>query len=171
MDNHSIDNQLNSILLKPRFRFDLNESKDVIVDKFKKEFQLKSTKFRGKVVGDHVIIDIAKENEHLWSPQLQLELEEVSKNQTLVKGLFGPKPQLWTLFMFIHFGVALAFAVFATIFYTDWSLGQDYTFSLFMVVAMPILWISFYFFGRWGKKKGHQQIVELDSFMRKILED
>lgn len=169
MDTSSFDNQLNRILLKPRFSFQHNEPREAILRKFEAAFSKKSTDFRGKVVGDHIVIDVSKINEHFWSPQLQLELEESEKG-LVIKGLYGPKPQLWTLFMFIHFGVALAFAVFATMLYVDWSLEQNYTLSLSLTIAMPVLWVLFYFFGRWGKRKGHGQMVDLDGFMRKVLE-
>ena len=168
MDASSFDTKLNRILLKPRFSIELQENKKTVLDHFNEAFDHAQISLRGKVVGDHVIIDVASSAEHIWSPQLQLELEE-QEDGTLVKGLFGPKPQLWTLFMFIHFGVALAFAIFATMLYTDWSLGQDYTLSLVLTIAMPVLWILFYLFGRWGKKKGYTQMVELDDFMREVL--
>ena len=164
----SFENRLNKILLKPRFSLQRDETKEVILKKFEKAFGAATTHLRGKVVGDHIIIDVSKTDEHFWSPQLQLELEEGTEG-LLIKGLYGPKPQLWTLFMFIHFGVALAFAVFATMLYTDVSLGQNTTFSLLMTIIMPVLWILFYLFGRWGKKKGYQQMMELDSFMNDVL--
>lgn len=171
MTTSSFDDQLNSILLKPRFSFEHNESKEAVLKKFKEAFTTNKNELRGKVVGDHIVIDVAKAEEHFWSPQLQLEVEEAENGKTsTVKGLFGPKPTLWTLFMFIHFGVALAFAVFATMLYTDWSLKQDYTLSLILTILMPVLWVSFYLFGRWGKKKGHVQMVDLDGFMREVLD-
>lgn len=165
----SFDNQLNKILLKPRFVLHHGEDKKVVLEKFKKAFERVETTLRGKVVGDHIVIDVANADAHIWSPQLQLEIVENDDKTSVIKGLFGPKPQLWTLFMFIHFGVALAFAVFVTMLYTDLSLGQDHTLSMILTIAMPILWMLFYLFGRWGKKKGHGQMVELDDFMKKVL--
>ncbi|MDJ0644923.1 MAG: hypothetical protein QNJ57_02965 [Flavobacteriaceae bacterium] len=169
MEASSFDSKLNKILLKPRFKLQYNENRGVVIEKFKNAFSNATEGFRGKIVGDHIVIDVTKDDEHLWSPQLQLELEE-SEEGLAIKGLFGPKPTLWSLFMFIHFGVALAFAVFATMLYTDISLGQDATFSMIMTIAMPIVWILFYLFGRWGKKKGHQQMVALYNVMNDILE-
>ena len=163
------EDKLNKILLKPRFVLHHSEEKELVLTKFRNAFEHAETTLRGKVVDDHIVVDVAKADEHFWSPQLQLEILENDDKTSAVKGLFGPKPQLWSLFMFIHFGVALAFAVFATMLYTDISLNQDYTLSLILTIAMPILWILFYLFGRWGKKKGHNQMVELDAFMKKVL--
>lgn len=165
----SFDTKLNRILLKPRFKLHYKEEKEIVLKKFEDAFTEKANNLRGKVVGDHVVIDVSQKEEHFWSPQLQLELENLEDQSLLIKGLFGPKPQLWTLFMFIHFGVALAFAIFVTMLYTDLSLKKDHTLSLILTIAMPIVWVLFYLFGRWGKKKGHRQMVELDDFMNKIL--
>ena len=162
------DSQFNKIVLKPRFKVEHNEKSELILEKFTNAFAEAGHSFRGKVVGDHVVIDVAESEEHFWSPQLQLEIEELEKG-SIIKGLFGPKPQLWTLFMFIHFGVALAFAIFLTKLYTDISLDQDYTFSLVITLVMPVLWILFYLFGRWGKKKGHHQMIKLNDFMIQVL--
>ena len=170
MDNPSFDNQLNKLLLKPRFVIEHKESKNKILKKFKDAFELGSSNFRGKVVGSHIVIDVAKSDEHFWSPQLQIEIDNSEDGTSIINGLFGPKPTLWTLFMFIHFGIALAFAVFITMFYTDRSLGKNYSLSLILTISMPILWVLFYIFGRLGKKKGYAQMVGLDAFMRRILD-
>ena len=165
----SFDSRMNRIVLKPRFQMHLHEQKDQILTKFRDSFADGFTELSVTVVGDHIIIDVAKEHEHFWSPQLQLEVEDRDDNTSIVKGHYGPKPSLWTLFMFIHFGVALAFAIFATMLYTDLSLYQDYRISLLLTIAMPVLWVAFYLFGRWGKKKGHAQMQEIDAFMKRVL--
>ncbi len=170
MESSTFDKQLNRVLLKPRFSFELKEPKEAILEKFSNALLKGSDNFRGKVVGNHVVIDVAKADEHFWSPQLQIEVESTNQKASIIKGLFGPKPQLWTLFMFIHFGVALAFAIFVTMLYTDLSLDREYSLSLFLTILMPVIWISFYLFGRWGKRKGYKQIMKLYNFVVKLSE-
>ena len=71
--------------------------------------------------------------------------------------------------MFFHFAVAFAFIVFLIMAYTKYSLKQDYQFSMYMCIAMPILWILFYVFGQLGKKKGYSQMIALDAYVKDIL--
>ena len=124
--NDTLDNsRLNKIVLKPRFKIEIDEDKELIIGKFKNKFAQGGSQFSGKIVDHHVIIDVNQKEQHFWSPQLHVEIEENEENTTLVKGLFGPKPTVWSLFMFIHFGVAVAFIVFLVIAYTHWSLEQD----------------------------------------------
>lgn len=169
--NQPIHNdQLNKVLLKPRFKIERNESKDVIIEKFKKEFSSDNCIYCTKIIDHHIVIDVPKDEDHFWSPQLHIEVESNEENKTIVKGLFGPKPQVWTFFMFIHFAVAVAFVVFFVVAYTRWNLNQDYTFALIMCIAMPVLWIILYILGQLGKKKGYKQMVQLETFLTIILE-
>ena len=123
-----------------------------------------------KIVDDHIVIDVTVEENHFWSPQLNIEVEQNRRNKTLVKGLFGPKPTVWTFFMFFHFVIAVAFIGFSVMAYVQWTLKSDYSFPLIMIITLPILWVIMYFLGELGKKTGHKQMDELQEFMMKTLE-
>jgi hypothetical protein len=71
--------------------------------------------------------------------------------------------------MFLHFIVAIAFFVFFVIFYSNWSLDQEYTFSMMMCLLMPVVWVALYFFGQLGKKFGYNQMVGLHELLLKAL--
>ena len=164
------NNQLNKILLKPRFKIERHEDNAKIIKKFIDEFAQGGSNFLGKIVDNHIIIDVHKNEEHFWSPQLHVEVEDNENGGTLIKGLYGPKPQIWSLFMFMHFAVALAFMIFIVLTYTRWSLEQDYSFALMMCIILPILWFVLYFIGRLGRKKGSAQIHQINAFLKDILD-
>ncbi|MCF6297495.1 MAG: GTP-binding protein [Flavobacteriaceae bacterium] len=164
------DNQVNRILLKPRFKMELDESQEEILEKFKANINAKNCKYSSRISGNHIFLDVPKAEEHFWSPQLQIEVVKGEDKKTIVKGILGPKPQVWTLFMFLHFIVAITFVVFFVVFYVNWSLEKDFQFSKYMLIGLPIFWVILYFFGQSGKKLGYKQMVELDDFMMKTLE-
>ncbi len=159
----------NEIFLRPRFKMDFNESQQEIITKFKENLNQKKCEYCSKIIDGHIIIDVPKRENHFWSPQLNIEIVDEAKNKAIVKGLFGPKPQVWTLFMFIHFVMAFAFIGFAIMAYVQWSLKSGNSFALTMVFTVPVLWFVMYFLGRLGKKKGHAQMNELYQFMMKTL--
>jgi len=166
-----VSEQKNSeIFLRPRFKLKFKESKQKIIIKFQDNLNEKKCKYCSKIIDNHIIIDVSKEDDHFWSPQLNIEVLDDGDNNSIVKGLFGPKPQIWTLFMFIHFVMAFVFIGFAIMAYVKWTLKSDYTFALTMVILLPILWVLMYFLGSLGKKKGHSQMDELHQFMIKTLE-
>ena len=158
------------IHLRPRFKMDFNVSQQNLISKFEENLKDGECKYCSKIVDGHIVIDVPIEENHFWSPQLNIEIEKIEDEKTIVKGLFGPKPQVWTLFMFFHFAIAIAFIGFSIMAYVKWTLKSDYSFPLVMVITLPIIWVLMYFFGRIGKKTGHQQMDELHQFMMKTLE-
>jgi len=158
------DDEFNRILLKPRFRLKFKESEQEILEQFSRELAKDSCIYSGKVVDHHVVIDVPQEDEHFWSPQLHVEVEK-EEGFTIVKGILGPKPKIWTFFMFLHFLVAIAFFVFFVIAYSRWSLDQENTFSMIMCLLMPVIWVVLYFFGQLGKKFGYDQMVGLHNLL------
>ncbi len=156
------------VFLRPRFTIDLDENHDKVVAKFKNS--LKENDFPSRFSDGHIIIDVPKKEEHFWSPQLNLEVVKSEENKSIVKGLFGPKPQVWTLFMFIHFVVGISFLIFGVMLYVKWSLDEAIILPLMMVIFLPLLWILLYFLGRIGKSTGHKQMDDLHELMISIIE-
>jgi len=163
------DDQINKVLLKPRFKMEFDKNKKEILNIFKDNLNDQNCKYCSKIIDHHIIIDVPVEEDHFWSPQMHVEIEK-EENKTVVKGVLGPKPKVWTFFMFLHFAVAIAFFAFFVIFYVKWSLKQDYTFTMIMCILMPIVWVILYFVGQLGKKFGYNQMVELHDFLIKTLE-
>ena len=162
------DNQINKVLLKPRFRIEVDQSESQTMDNLKKILNKEHCNFRSQIANMHVVIDVPQVDEHYWSPQLSVEVIK-EDNKTIVKGLLSPKPKVWTFFMFLHFIVAISFFVFLVMFYTQYKLNQSYKFAMVMSIAMPITWIILYLVGQFGKKLGYEQMIELHNFLVKSL--
>ncbi len=158
------------IHLRPRFKMHFDEGAEDLIEKFRDNLNDGECKYCSNIIDGHIIIDVPVEDNHFWSPQLNIEVEKIEGEKAVVKGLFGPKPQVWTLFMFFHFAVAVAFIGFSIMAYVKWTLKSDFTFPLIMVISLPLLWVIMYFLGRIGKKTGHKQMGELHDFMLKTLE-
>lgn len=157
------------LFLRPRFTIDFNASPESVINRFSETFKTKKTNCRGVIVDYHIFISVPKKDEHFWSPQLHLEFIKMDENITEIKGLFGPKPQVWTFFMFIHFVVGGLFLVFSTMLYTKISLKESYFFPLMMVIFLPLFWILLYFLGKIGKDTGKPQIKILHDLMISVI--
>ena len=107
---------------------------------------------------------------HYWSPQLHFRIEddEFAPGQTILAGLIGPKPKVWTMFVFIYafFGTT---GFFISMYgFSKWMLGE---FSPF-VWALPITFVfmlSAYLARRWGESLGHDQVEVLKQFVRDVV--
>ena len=147
----------------------LKESPEELIAKFKKALGSEHCNFHGKIAGGHIVIDVPIKEAHFWSPQLHIEIEKNDNDNTQVKGLFGPKPQVWSLFMFFHFALAVAFIGFSIMAYVKMSLNESYIGPLIICISIPVIWVVLYFLGNVGKRKGKEQMEELNDFMIEVL--
>jgi len=158
----------NKIVLRPRFTLELNTDPNLVLEAFEAAKNSQDA-IKINVLDAHVFLKIPVAQQHFWSPQLHLEVLEATQFSCMVKGLFGPSPTVWTLFMFFHFVTASLFIGFGVWTYSNWSLGIPFTTPLLLMFLMVIVWISLYISGRLGKQKGQTQMHELHDFMNSIL--
>jgi len=158
----------NTIVLRPRFKIELPYNNETVL----KNFEIAKSSQKEYIVNridDHVFIKFPKQKQHFWSPQLHLEINEVDEKSSLLHGLFGPNPTVWTFFMFLHFMVAGLFIAFSIWAYTNWSLKSSYALQLSLMLFMVIVWFVLYFAGSIGKTSSKNEMLELQEFMNKVL--
>jgi len=158
----------NDIALRPRFKINLNEDNETVLKRFEDLKGLKSG-FNITRIDNHVFIKYPKKDQHFWSPQLHLEIDEVDANSSLLHGLFGPSPTVWTMFMFLHFLVASLFIAFGVWAYTNWSLKSDFIVQTCLMVLMVIVWFVLYFAGRIGRDSSKKEMRQLNDVMENVL--
>lgn len=158
----------NEIVLRPRFKMELEEDNQSVLQRFE-DAKKAQTDFTVTRIDNHVFIKYPKKDQHFWSPQLHLEIDEVDKNSSLLHGLFGPNPTIWTMFMFLHFIVATLFIAFGIWAYTNWSLNNEYIVQVSLMVLMVIIWFALYFGGRVGRDSSKPEMHDLHDFMKKII--
>ena len=157
-----------TIVLRPRFKIQLNCSNESVLLDFEKSKSAQKD-FIVNRIDDHVFIKFPKHKQHFWSPQLHLEINEDTKDKATLHGLFGPNPTVWTLFMFLHFFVAVIFMGFGVWAYSNWSLKNTYGIQVSVMILMVIIWFALYFAGRLGRLKGKDEMHELHDFMNNVL--
>lgn len=161
---------LNKILLKPRFSIKINEPKEQVLEKFIDKLNHKECDYSRKISGNHIFIDIPEEKLQLWSPQLAISVESEEKGSRL-RGLFAPKPGIWTFFMFLHFVVAVAFLIFSALTYANYVAKSNYSLWFGLMLLCVLLWFVLYAAGQLGKYKAKHQMDELKVFLKDCLVD
>jgi len=162
-----LDNQLSL-----RYRFDkvVTKSYDDILKSCEQLKETVEPDYKIKVSGHHIWFYIGLLHREKHSPHLHLEIEKMEDGNTFVRGLYGPDPVLWTLFMFLHFVVAGLFVIFSMIAFSKWSLDQPFGFDLLVMFVMVNSWFLLYFIARLNRKRGLNQARELEVLMERILE-
>tara|TARA_R110000787_G_scaffold96415_5_gene199800 strand:+ start:18682 stop:19194 length:513 start_codon:yes stop_codon:yes gene_type:complete len=159
----------NEIILRPRFKIEINKNNEEALRTIEntKESQKYFVVSR---IDNHVFIRIPNKDQHFWSPQLHLEIDELDAKKSELKGLFGPKPSVWTMFMFFHFAVIGLFVIVGVWAYSNWSLKTDFGIQLGIMTALIGIWFILYFAGRMGKKKGADEMKLLYTFLENTLD-
>src|SRR5690606_12460410 len=159
----------NEVVLRPRFTFNVNAAHKTVLALFE-ESKHTQKEFIISCVDHHVFIRIPKKNQHFWSPQLHLERSEgETQNSSVIRGLFGPNPTVLSLFMFVHFFVAVIFIGFGAWAYSNWSLENSFGLQIGVMFLMVLAWFILYFAGHLGKKAGMDAMHNLHHFMRDTL--
>jgi hypothetical protein len=156
------------IVLRPRFKVDISESAEAVLSRLEAR-KHDQTDFVVSRIDQHVFIKIPKQQQHFWSPQLHIEVDEIDEENCLLHGLFGPSPTVWTFFMFLHFMVACFFIGFGIWAYSNATLDKTYAIQVAVMFFMVILWFLLYFAGRWGKATGKSEMLALYDFLKKTV--
>jgi hypothetical protein len=159
----------NEIRLRLRFYKDVAENIESIRQKFE-DYKVNGIEdCHLKTKHNHIWMNMPESKREYWSPHLHLELESKENNETHIRGLFGPDPTLWTLFMFLHFIVAGIFVIFSAVAYSNYVLKQPTTMDLIVMLLMVIVWILLYFIAKQIRFKGNDQMNELEETFMAIL--
>jgi hypothetical protein len=158
----------NEIVLRPRFTLDLDEAPAIVLSAFENITE-DSNGFKVSRSEDHIFIRFPKAQQHFWSPQLHLEISSTEGETTVLKGLYGPSPTVWTLFMFLHFVVATLFIGVSIWLYTSVRLEYSTLLPTISLVVLFLLWFVLYFSGRLGRSAGKDEMHKLQAFMYKII--
>ncbi|AUC79735.1 GTP-binding protein [Nonlabens sp. MB-3u-79] len=156
------------IVLRPRFQKSLSMTREVFMRLFDGHHSDKH--YIVSKVDAHVFIRIPESRSHFWSPELHLEVQEETDGLLLLKGLYGPKPAVWTMFMFLHFLISGFFIAALIWLYTLFTLKKAMELPLIVMILMVLIWVVLYISGRMGRKKGEDQMKELQQFLDSLLE-
>ncbi len=149
--------------VRPRFRIETPLSVEDLTKKIKTGLGKEDAPCKGRFAYNQVTLYLPVEERHYWSPQLNLTLEESGKG-TLLRGLYGPRPTVWTMFVFFYTAIGFAILVVGTMGISYLSLGKPAA-ILWWVPLLALVFLSLYLVAYFGKRMGKDQMVTLHRFM------
>ncbi|MEM7008035.1 MAG: hypothetical protein AAF462_02775 [Thermodesulfobacteriota bacterium] len=159
---------MRKIRIRPRYTFTTNLSKSQVLSKLREGLD-NTNALRGKFVKPLVVISLIEENQHFWSPELSLDLEE-KKGVTEIRCTLGPRPSIWTMFA-TFYGFSILVGVAGLVLgFSQLSLGMNTT-GFWLVPASIILITVAYIIAIIGQRMAYDQMLELRSFIKAVLKD
>ena len=156
--------------IRPRFQVETSLSVEEMEEIFTRHLAKEEVTVRGRVNHGHGTITLPVEEQHYWSPQLSLTIEEVEEG-SLLRGVYGPRPSVWTMFVFFYALIGFAATIIAIIGFSYYSLGKSEGQILWLVPILILVFLSLYLVSYFGQKLGHDQIRTLHRFVGDCIED
>ncbi|NNF57742.1 MAG: hypothetical protein HKN04_05825 [Rhodothermaceae bacterium] len=145
--------------LRPRFEFVTPFAPEVALRRLRDALAAPTTMCRGDVFRGHAVLHIPDAEQHVWSPFLSLDVDW-HPDGARVRGLYGPKPTIWSLFI-AAYAVCAFLAVFALAYGgAQWTLGRT-PWALTALPAAAVGALVVYGLARYGQHRGRAQMDHL----------
>jgi hypothetical protein len=149
--------------MRPRFEVVVPGTAAEILNRLSDRLARSPNPCTGSILDRHVRLKICEAERNYWSPELHVDVER-HPDGTLLRGLYGPHPSVWTMFVALYaiigFGGLLGLIVGAA----QWSLGTPPT-ALWAVPGTAVLALLVYFVALSGQRLGYEQMVQLRAFL------
>ena len=150
--------------LRPRFECIAPYRPSEVLTRLRAALEQPGARCCGGVFRDHAVLHVLPAEERVWSPFLSLDVGW-HPDGTLVRGLYGPKPAVWSLFV-ASYAISLFGAIFAGGFaFVQWTLGQPAWVALGLVALAGVGALVTWGFARYGQHRGQEQMTLLRGFL------
>jgi hypothetical protein len=158
---------MTSFRIRPRFSVQTNMAPDAVKLRFSEALTRPDASFEGAFFPQHIILRLPEDARHLWSPRLEIALEPHDEG-TLIRGLYGPSPQVWTFFT-ISYGAIGVLALFVTIIGTSQLMLDLPGHTLWALPLLGGIALFLYMLSQTGQKLGAEQTFALHHFFEDTL--
>ncbi len=117
--------------VRPKIELTVELPPEEVLRRFKE--CVREREVQGSVLGSCIEVTVLDKQQHFWSPQLSLQVDD-HDGGALIYGRLGPQPQVWTLLvaMYAIVGISCGFAMFFA--FSQWLLDEP----LWALWALPL---------------------------------
>lgn len=153
--------------IRPRWSRELAIEKATIISAFTQQSNTVEEVIV-RVWEHHIILKIPQEKQHFWSPQMTVSFEDLENGLTRVRGLCGPKPSVWMMFIFFYFLLGFVGMMVMIMGFSQMSLGLSYG-ILWLIPAIAFLIFMVFLTATMGQRLARDEMEVLFDFCRKII--
>ncbi len=109
--------------MRPRFALEFPATADEVMDCIRSMLETEGPGYGGTSARRCAELFVDESERRFWSPHLSIQVQEQGKGSVL-SGRFSPRPEVWTLIMFVYFLMAFAVVFGSAYGYVQWLLGS-----------------------------------------------
>lgn len=154
--------------IRPRFKIITPRSEADIAASFRAQLANSTSGCTASINLGFISVFIPQAAQRYWSPQLTMTIESSEEGQ-VIRGLYGPKPTIWTMYMFFYFVLSTLLVFVSIIGFSNRSLGLPAG-MLWWIPILLLLFIGLRLAARFGERLGRDQLRLLQDFAGEALE-
>jgi len=152
--------------VRPRFELEIDIEADVLMERVRERLPL-CPHCTGVSVGRHAELFVPDSERRVWSPWLSITADD-REDGALLRCRFAPHPHVWTLYLFLAFGLGFALLVGTTWGYAQWATDRT-PWALLSVPVIIVLGGLLYSASQVGQKLGGEQMDHLRSALDELI--
>jgi hypothetical protein len=160
---------MTSFRVRPKFRIISEKKINGVVEALNDKLAITTQPVEGKVFNTHGLLRIKPDEQHYWSPQLSISFEENDDHKTIIRGMYGPHPSVWAIFLMGYVLLGLGIFFITMVGLVRMSLKLDSSILWIVPVLLSgivILW----FFAQAGQKVGVEQTFIIHHFFEDAID-
>lgn len=155
---------MSSLHIRPRFKDTYNLKPEEVVELVRKHLAEMECGCSAKILPDFIVLNIRKQDQHFWSPQLSLSFElDEDGERTVIRGLYGPNPTVWAFFTYGYAALGILATFIGMYGFSQYSLGQE-AYILWSLPVLAVVGLVLYVVAQFGQKIGAEQMFTLHHF-------
>jgi hypothetical protein len=157
--------------MRPRFRLEVPEPPDAVVGRIDERLKLPDSSCSGMVAENHHVVELRvhERDRHFWSPALSVTVTDDADSGSVIHGLIGPDPNVWTLFAMLYMGILTFLAGVGIFGLIQWWLDLT-PWGLYLVPVLLVALVAMYGISRIGQKLATPQTIVLRAFLEEALD-
>ena len=164
--------RIKTLQSRPRFKVYTKASKIELIKTIKNHLALNNKEIGGYANQEFAMVRLRKDKQKYWAPQLQIRWEDDEENKELivVRGIIGPRPNIWTMFMFFY---GLSGALLITL--GTYAVSEYYvTGASNWIWSIPfalLLALGTFIASKIGQQISKEHLIEIYKFINSVFKD
>jgi hypothetical protein len=161
---------MSEVLPKPRPTFELTSSlPPEEIARRVGHFLRSNERIKGIALVNRLELAFARKEQHLWSPQVIVDVESGPEGSSRLHSRFGPHPHVWTMYTAVYFVLGI-FGLLAMAYgYSQHTLGESPS-ALYVLPLLTVLAALTYGVPFIGQGLGFGQMYQLRSTLEDLVE-
>lgn len=153
--------------VRPRFQLECAAPPDQVIRYIGQLLRHPGCPVSGLACPGRIELHVHGNEQHLWSPQLIVDLQE-SPRGTELSARFGPHPSVWTMYVAGYAACGFGMLMGASFAYAEWVMGSP-PWLLLSIPASLLAALGLYLLAFFGQEAGAEQMKRLRKFLKKAL--